>query len=247
MGGSRILGGIRYALSQSDGLPGGVFDEGHPEPVLAEGVRSSVVRSPRIRSKPVRGSHIVGPDRDAGSVSSRHVFEAEALDRGPRQGRAQVEFRQVQLEAGAGEASDIEGLDPASRTIGSRKSGIRGEQRNPHDLGQGDIHGVPAANVFPQFPCPAEQEAVAEPLGWPGEQIVHGERGLGLVQAPSEQVSPDDAEDLHVDDVGGDLIRIGGKASPDLVRARRSDQHLVQTRGVNDEHRAKAHAVRRSR
>lgn len=87
---------------------------------------------------------------------------------------------------------------------------------------------------------------MTETLAWPDLEILDSLGCLGAIQVAEQVFAPNDAEDLDVQDVWGGVIVIGGQPVADCLAPRRSDQHFVQAGGVNYQHPATAHAVRRA-
>ena len=77
---------------------------------------------------------------------------------------------------------------------------------------------------------------MSKALTGPVFQILDSLRCSGGVELTEEEVSPDHAEDLHVDDVGRGLVAIPGKTASNAVRLRLADEHVIEAGGINDQH-----------
>lgn len=87
---------------------------------------------------------------------------------------------------------------------------------------------------------------MTEALARPSLEVFDRLGGLGAIEVPTQVLAADDAEDLDIDYVRGRLIVLGGQPVADRLRARPSDQHLTQARGVNHQHQATGRAAHRA-
>lgn len=123
-----------------------------------------------------------------------------------------------------------------------------GRQEGRFDgLGERDVHGIRTADARAQFPCTLEERSVVDALTRPIPQIID-RLGCGRsVQTTEFQVLADDAENLDIDQVGGELFLVRGKSVADGRGCWRCCDDLEQAACVNDQHRATVHAPRRGR